>query len=491
MDQLSGLDNSFLLMETGAVLGHVGSYSTFDASDLEPGEFYDAIRRTIEDRLHLLPPYRRKLAEVPLGLDRPYWVEDEDFDLDFHMRHIAVPPPGDRQQQTALVARLHSRPLDRARPLWEAYVIEGLADGRVGLYTKIHHATIDGVSGAQMMEKLLDRHPEGDIVERPRTPWVADATPTQAEMLLRGAAGAAVHPGRMARTIYRTARGIWQSNELLASTARDLRLDRLPLTRSLLRSRGAELDADPIPQTPAPRAPWNRTVTPHRRVSFFSQPLANYKQIKQAFGTTLNDVVMAVTGSALRRYLESHDALPSDPLKAMVPVSIRQESESEAYTNRVTSVIAELATEEKDPVARLLRIHRAMKEAKRMHAATPATLMQDWTEFAMPALLGQAQRIAARTKILDRVNPPFNVIISNVPGPREPLYLAGAEMKDYFPVSAIADGEGLNVTLVSYCDHLDFGLIACRELVPDLADLEHAFHESLEELVRLASGEGR
>ena len=170
MDQLTGLDNSFLLMETGAALGHVGSYATFDASDLAQGEFYAAFRKTLEERLHLLPPYRRKLAEVPLGLDRPYWVEDEDFDLDFHVRHIAVPPPGDREQQAALVARLHSRPLDRARPLWEVYVIEGLADGRVGFYSKVHHATIDGVSGSQMMEKLLDRDPNGDVVEPPHVP---------------------------------------------------------------------------------------------------------------------------------------------------------------------------------------------------------------------------------------------------------------------------------------------------------------------------------
>lgn len=494
MDQLSGLDNSFLLMETAGQLGHVASYSTFDGRGLEPGAFYASLRRTIEERLHLLPPYRRKLAPVPLGLDRPYWVEDEDFDLDFHLRHIAVPPPGDVHQQAELVARLHARPLDRSRPLWEIYVIEGLEGGQVGLYSKVHHATIDGVSGAQMMEQLLDQRPEGDPVERPKTPWVADATPTQTEMLLRGAAGAAIHPGRMARTIYRTARGIWESNELLGSTARSLGLDRVPGARSYLRRRGAEVDADPIPQTPAPRAPWNHTVTPHRRFAYFSQHLDEYKQIKRAFGTTLNDVVMAVTGSALRRYLESHDALPREPLKAMIPVSVRTDAQQGEYTNRVTQVISELATDEKDPVARLRRIHDAMTEAKRMHAATPATMMQDWTEFAMPALLAQAQRIAARTKILDRLNPPFNVIISNVPGPRESLYLGGAEMLSYYPVSAVADGQGLNVTVVSYRDHLDFGLIACRELVPDVWDLKEYFEESLAELVRLSEnlteGEG-
>lgn len=455
-------------------------------STLEPGSFFEALRTTLEQRLHLLPPYRRKLVEVPLGLDRPYWIEDEDFDLDFHLRHIAVPAPGDEKQVGELIARLHARPLDRARPLWEIYVIDGIDGNQVGLYSKVHHATVDGVSGSQMMEQLLDHDPAGDVIEAPRVAWVPDHEPSAAEMLVRGAAGAIVQPGRMARTIYRTARDVWESNELLGAAARGIGLDRVPLARSILRRRGAEVDADRIPQAPAPRTPWNASITPHRRFAYFSQSLGDYKIIKKALGTTLNDVVMAVTGSALRRYLESHDALPKDPLKAMVPVSIRTAEQKGEYTNRVTSIIAELATDEKDPVDRLNRIHRAMKEAKRMQQATPATMMQDWTEIAMPALLAQAARIAVRTKILDRLNPPFNVIISNVPGPRESLYLGGAEMMSYYPVSAITDGQGLNVTVVSYRDHLDFGLIACRELVPDLWDLEASFRESLAELKHAA-----
>lgn len=486
MEQLSGIDNSFLILETGGALGHVASYTTFDGKDLAPGEFYGALRRTLEQRLHLLPPYTRKLAEVPLGLDRPYWVNDDDFDLDFHLRHIAVPPPGDPHQQSELVSRLHARPLDRARPLWEIYVIEGIADGQVGIYSKVHHATVDGVSGAQMMQMLLDSDPAGDKIDTPSVAFIPEAQPTQGEMLVRGIGGAVTHPGRMARTLYRTARSVWESNELLGSAAQAVGLDRLPFAKTLLERRGAEIDADRIPQAPAPRAPWNRSITAHRRLAYFSQPLEDYKKVKRAFGTTLNDVVMAVTGSALRRYLESHGELPKDPLKAMIPVSVRTEAQHAEFTNRVASIVCELATDEKDPVDRLNRIHTAMNKAKRMHEATPATLMQDLTEFAMPALLGQAARVAARTKILDRMNPPFNVIISNVPGPRESLYLGGAEMLAYYPVSAVTDGQGLNVTVVSYKDHLDFGLISCRELVPDVWDLHAAFDESLAELVRAA-----
>jgi WS/DGAT/MGAT family acyltransferase len=337
-----------------------------------------------------------------------------------------------------------------------------------------------------MMEQLLDPEPQGRPTPPPDDPWVPESQPGSIEMLMRGTAGAIAQPGRMARTFYRTARSVWESNELLGAAARSVGLDRVPLARSYLRRRGAEVDADRIPQTPAPRTPWNRSISAHRRLAYFSQSLQDYKTVKKAMGTSLNDVVMAVTGSALRRYLEARGELPREPLRAMVPVSVRTEAQRGEYTNRVTSVIAELATDEKDPLARLERIHRAMNQAKRMQQATPATMMQDWTELAMPALLGQAARIAARTKILDRLNPPFNVIISNVPGPREALYLAGAEMLSYYPVSAITDGQGLNVTVTSYRDHLDFGLIACRELVPDVWDFEHAFEESLAEYLRAA-----
>jgi len=199
--------------------------------------------------------------------------------------------------------------------------------------------------------------------------------------------------------------------------------------------------------------------------------------------------VMALSASALRHYLLDHGALPETPLVAMVPVSVRSEAQKQEFTNRVTSILAELATDEEDAVARLLRIHGAMQAAKRMQQAVPANLLQDWTQVTTPALAAQAARIVARTKVMDRLNPPFNVVISNVPGPREPLYLAGAELKTYYPVSAVAEGQGLNITVQSYRDHLDFGLIACRELVPDIWRFADLFAEALEELVKRADAE--
>ena len=482
MQQLSGLDNTFLTMEAGGQLGHVASLCMYDVSKMKGESLHDAIERTLKERMHLLPPYRRRLAAVPLDLDHPYWIEDPDFDLDFHLRHIAVPPPGDDEQLAALVARIHGRALDRNRPLWEMYVIEGLANGQVALYTKIHHCTIDGVSGAEMMQVLLDRVPEGAAVEPPKKPWVPDRVPSGAEMLVRGLGGLVRAPDRVVRTAIRTVRTLTGSNEALSTAVSTLGLDRLPVAGTLLRRRSAAVDADPIPQTPAPRTPFNRSITPHRRFAYFSMKLADVKQVKSAAGTTLNDVAMAISAGALRRYLEERKALPKDPLTAMVPVSVRSSEEKQAYTNRVGSILCTLATDVADPLERLRCIHEAMKSAKRASEAVPANLLQDWTQVATPALLAQAARIIARTKILDRLNPPFNVVISNVPGPRESLYCAGAELQTFYPVSAVAEGQGLNITVQSYRDHLDWGLIACRELVPDVWRFKDLFAESLEEL---------
>ena len=482
MQQLTGLDTSFLTMETGGQFGHVGSLALYEVSGLGERSLYDAIGEAINQRIHLLPPYRRRLVEVPLGLDHPYWVDDPDFDLDFHLRHIGLPQPGDDQQLSDLISRIHARPLDRSRPLWEMYVIEGLANGLVGLYTKIHHATIDGVSGAEMTQVLLDRTRGGEPVAPPTPAGRPAPVPSTLEMLVRGIVGAALNPGRVVRTAIRTVQSLRTNNEALGALARGYGFDRIPVAGPWLRKRGPQVDADPIPQTPAPRTPFNRSITPHRRWAFFSMPLAEVKRVKSAFDVTLNDVVMAISASALRRYLEEKRALPKDSLIAMVPVSVRSESERQEYTNRVTSILATLATDIEDPVERLQAIHAAMKSAKRMQQAVPANLLSDWSQVAAPALMAQAARIAARTKIVDRMNPPFNVIISNVPGPRETLYCAGAEMRTFYPVSAVAEGQGLNITVQSYQDHLDFGLIACRELVPDVWRFKDLFAQGLEEL---------
>jgi WS/DGAT/MGAT family acyltransferase len=491
MQQLTGLDASFLYMETGAQFGHVGSVTLYDPSTTPGGSLYEVMRKSISERMHLLPPFRRRLVQVPLGLDHPYWIEDPNFDLDFHLRHIAVPPPGTNLQLSELVSRIAGRPMDRARPLWEIYVIEGLANGLVALYIKIHHCTIDGVSGAELTSTLLDTSPAGSPVEKPSQAWQPDAIPGELEMLRHGLASAILRPGRALRFAAGAVRSLARSPDFMPIAREAIGLDRLPVVGGLFRRSGEQVDAPAIPQTRAPKTPFNRSITPHRRWAFCSLSLADAKLVKSVFGTTLNDVVMAASSGALRRYLERKDALPEDPLIAMVPVSVRSAEEKATYSNRVSSVLADLATNEKDPVRRLLRIHESMKSAKRMQQAIPAHLLQDFTQFATPNLAGQAARIVARTRIADRMNPPFNVVISNVPGPRHPLYLGGARMLTYYPVSAVAEGQGLNITVQSYLDQLDFGLIACRDLVPDLWDLIEDLKGSFGELVWLAKAKQR
>jgi WS/DGAT/MGAT family acyltransferase len=479
VQQLSGLDASFLHMETASTYGHVSSVALFDASGAEGRLDFDAVKELLEARLHLLPPYRRRLIEVPFGLDHPYWIEDPDFDLDFHVRHIALPRPGNRHQLAEQVARLAARPLDRSRPLWELYLIEGLENGLVAQFTKIHHCAIDGVSGAEIMTTLLDLAPEPREVPRPRRAWKPDRVPGQLEMLGRGALALASQPRKALRFQRRVLSGLGlragiRSLPTVAALPALANLGALavPALEGLMR-RAPQGDGGLLeqPEREAPRVSFNRTITPHRRWAYGSLSLEDVKAVKKAFGTTVNDVVMALCAGALRRFLRERHELPKKPLLAMVPVSVRTEEEKGKLGNRVSAMVAVLPTHVESPTERLRLAHEAMKAAKEQHNAMPAELLQDFSQFAMPAIAARAARVIARTKIADRVKPPFNVVISNVPGPQFPLYCNGARMVGVYPVSAIADGVGLNITVLSYLGSLDFGLLACRELVPDIWDL--------------------
>ena len=458
MQQLSGLDAAFLAMETSTVYGHVGSVCVLDPSTCPEPLTLERLQRVISGRLHLVPPFRRRLVEVPFGVDQPYWIEDPDFDVEFHVRELALPAPGDDKQLADQAARLHARPLDRSRPLWELYLISGLSGGRTAVYTKVHHAAIDGVSGNDILAAVLDLSPEGrDLGEVP--PWRCDDVPGPVELLARSAVNLAGHPLRAARLGTELA---WSLPALALSAARP----GLPLLDHLLPRRGA---STVLSQTPlrAPRTPFNRPVSPHRRWAFRTVPLADVKAVKRAAGCTVNDVVMAVTAGALRSWLLDHDALPDGPLVAAVPVSVRTQAQQGTGGNRVSTMVAPLGTHLSDPRARLAHAHEAMRAAKDQHGALPADLLSDVTQFAMPALAGQAARLAARLRLVEWLSP-FNLIVSNVPGPNLPLYYAGARLLAYYPMSAIADGQGLNVTVMSYDDGMHFGLIADRQLVPDL-----------------------
>ncbi len=471
MRQLTGLDSSFLRMETPTTYGHVASLAIFDPATAPHPVGYEEIRALIESRLHLVPPFRRRLVDVPLGIDHPYWIEDPDFDLGYHLRHIAVPPPGDRGQLAELAVRIAARHLDRTRPLWEMYIIEGLEGGHIAQLTKIHHSCIDGVAGAEILGVLLDVEPEPVPTPPPSTQWQWEREPSQREMFARGLLGAMTQP----RVGMRIARN---SVPALGSIMRNFALNAPGIKR--------RDDVLSRPAVQAPRTAFNGVITSHRRFAFGSLPISSVKTVKNAFGATVNDVVMAMCAGALRRWLIDHDALPDLPLLAMVPVSVRDDSESGAGGNRVSAMVAVLPTDAADPRDRLAAMQGEMAVAKHEHGALPASLLQDFAQFTPPSVLGTASRVIARARLMDRVNLPFNVIISNVPGPQFPLYMSGARMQGIYPISTIVDGVGLNMTLMSYNGNLDFGLVADRDMVPDVWSLIDYLGEELDVLEKLA-----
>ena len=474
MEQLSGLDGWFLAMETRSVFGHVGSVCIVDARGdrgVQPRLTLEHLTRVIESRLPLVPLFRRRVVTVPFGLDQPYWIEDPDFDIEFHVRELALPAPGNDKQLSEQVARLHARPLDRSRPLWELYLISGLHGGRAAIYSKIHHAAIDGVSGGDILTAVLDVSPQGR--ELPAVELYEGEQPPEAARLL---ARSAVNLARQPVQAFRVASDLARSIPGLANALGP------PLAHLL----GGRDDGDLLSQTGlrAPSTPFNAPISPHRRWAFADLPLGEVKKLRNSptgAGLTVNDVVMAVCAGALRRWLQLHEALPAAPLVAAVPVSVRTKDQKGKYGNQVSMMLAALPTNLSAPGERLEAMHDAMRAAKEQHGAIPAGLLADVTQFAMPALANQAWRLSARLRLFERVNP-FNLIISNVPGPNVPLYFAGAELLAYYPVSALVDGQGLNITVMSYRDNLYFGLIACRQLVPDLDVMAGFLRDELDAL---------
>jgi WS/DGAT/MGAT family acyltransferase len=458
-------------METSSVYGHVGSVCVVDpsvAGGLEPRLTLEHLTRFIESRLPLVPIFRRRLVTVPLGLDHPYWIDDPDFDIEFHIRELALPSPGSDKQLSEQVARLHARPLDRSRPLWELYLITGLVGGRAAIYSKIHHAAIDGVSGGDLLTAVLDVSPDGRPMREPEV-FEGERPPDPPWLLGRSVFALARQPIRAARVVADLARSIpGLANAIGPSLAQ-----RLPG-----RDTG---DLLPTPGLHAPATPFNAELSAHRRWAFIDLPLAEVKSLRAGSDRTVNDVVMALCAGALRRWLELHQALPTAPLVAAVPVSVRVTEHQGALGNKVSMMLAPLPTNLSDPRERLETMHQAMRAAKEQHGAIPASLLADVTQFAMPALANQAWRLSAKLRLMERVNP-WNLFISNIPGPNVPLYYAGAKVLAYYPVSALVDGQGLNITVMSYCGNLYFGLVADRELVPDLDVMAGFLREELDEL---------
>lgn len=482
MRQLTGLDAQFLALETPKQAGHVSGLAILDPSTRPNGKLELAdVMNMIEQRLPRLPPFRWRLKQVPLGLDYPYWIDDPHFDLEYHVRELALAPPPTEEKLAEQVARVFSRPLDRSRPLWEVYLIHGLVGGYVGLMTKIHHAVIDGMSGAEIMGVLLDLSPEPQPPEASDLPEAGrpDREPSELEMLIRGMLGGS------------PLRGASRAGAALDASQRpgcrgagpdSRRVDggsHHPAAGAADQRSGAASARAQQPHGTAHLVQRARLTAPPVRLR--PALLSAVKQVKQQHGCTVNDVVLSICAGALRWWLLEHDELPDTPLVAQVPVSVRSEKEMGTYGNRIGMLSVPLYVNEADPVKRLRLTHESMISAKEHHNALPAQLLQDATQFIPPAVFSRASRITFSLAAARK--PIWNLVVSNVPGPQFPLYMSGAQLVANYPVSVITDGMGLNITVMSYCGHLDFGIVADREQMRDVWKLIGWLEDSLAELL--------
>lgn len=463
--RLHGIDALWLYLETATAHMHVGSVLVVDPSTAPEPLTHDSVLRYMEDRLHLAPIFRRRIAAVPFRIDHPVWVEDPDFDLRFHVRRAALPAPGGMAELAAYTADVMSRRLDRSRPLWELHVVEGLENGRMAFVSKTHHAAVDGVSGADLLAATLQLEPEQPPPPAPVTQWEPESVPGDLRLLVTSGLHLATTPLGLAKVTRRTAR----------AAAGMLRLRR---------SSGAVTPPAPFA---APDTALNGAIGPHRVIALTEQSLESVKSIKRTFGGTVNDVVLACVASALRRYLQSRGEAVDRPLVGMVPISVRREDQQGEVGNHVSMMLVDLPADEPDPVQRLRRVTSGTADAKDRHGALGADTLQDLAELTPAGVASLAARLYSRTGAANRHRPIWNVVVSNVPGPRIPLYQVGAKVEAMYPIGPVHEMCGLNVTLFSYSDMIYVGLNADRDLVPDVEEIGVAICQSVEELAKLAA----
>lgn len=496
MARLTGLDGAFLALESPTTHLHVMGTMVFDPSGVPGGLTFRRIRSLIDERVPLVAPFRMRMMEVPFGLQHPTLVEDPDFDLDYHVRRISVPAPGGRAQLTDLVAELAGRPLDRTRPLWEFHVVEGLAEGHVAIVAKVHHAIIDGVSGAEVLAAFFDLSPDptpralfGGDPTGGRRPFGTTVSPFDAQAEATGS-GPRWSPEELPGELDQLRQALGRLPGQIDAVARTI--GRTIRTARAVSSHNREAEAGPPPLPfQAPLTSINRAISPHRRVAFADLAHDDVRKVARAFGGTANDVVLAVAAGGIRELLSRRDEEPDSSLIALVPVSVRTEDEQDALGNRVSGMLVSLATGVADPAVRLCRIRDGMRAAKVQERVVGSEIFATWAETALPAVATRLSRLVTNFRLFDHVAPPFNLIVSNVPGPEFPLYLAGARMVSMYPLGPIIEGVGLNVTVFSYRDTIHVGVQACWDLVPDVAIMASAMEEALAELVTGADRKAR
>ncbi|MEM9254100.1 MAG: wax ester/triacylglycerol synthase family O-acyltransferase [Pseudomonadota bacterium] len=467
MRQLTGLDASFLYLETPNAPMHISGLSIYDQSTAPGGKvrFKEIIENT-HRRIIDLPVMTQKLVNVPMGLDYPYWITDGAFDPEFHIRHVALPKPGDWRQLCILVSRLHARALDRGRPLWEMYIIEGLDNveglpkGCFAMFTKTHHAAIDGTSGMEMVAAIHDLTPDYKRTQAPPTIEV-DSQPSSLELILRSQINNIRKPFNFVSVARNTVPG-------MAKALAGLRRGKFDRVKNV------------------PRTRFNGQVSPHRVFDAIRVPLDDVKKIKNAIpGATVNDAAISIVGGGLRKYLSAHDELPEHSLAAMAPINIRSDKDGTGG-NIVASMTVKVRSDIEEPMKRLEAVHESSSQAKELTNAIGAKAMTDYTQFIPSMLTAEAARLASRLGLANRIQAQFNCVITNVPGPPIPLYSTGAKMVQNYGTGPVADGLGLFHVIGSYCGDFTISATSCRVMMPDPAFYASCLQESFDELLAAA-----
>lgn len=461
-DSLATADAAFLAMETPTLPMHGGGLFLFDTTNVGRVGF-PRFLSLVRSRLHLVPRYRQKLAFTPLGLAPPVWVDDPQFDIAYHVRHAALPRPGTNAQLMEYCARILSRPLDRNRPLWELYVIEGLEDDRVALLAKSHHALIDGITGLEIVSVMMDDAPDASATIPPADPWEPEPTPSGYELAFSGAVEVLTSPAAA-----------------LASARRVTAAPGHAARRVVTVGRGLAAVARANVVKPAPQSPLNVPPGPHRRFAVQRLSLAEVKRVKNAFGTTVNDVVLTMAGDATGRYLRSRGSRTDGLwLRALVPLSVRDDDGDGPPGRRITPVFVNLPAFEMDPVERLRNCSSAMADAARSSQAVGADFLVGLGSFAPPTMHATAARLAARTRL-------YNFVVTNVPGPQHPIYCLGARLLGAFPFTPLSSSQSYAIGVTSIDGWLNVGITADYDALPDVETVTGAFEGALADLVASA-----
>ena len=458
LDRLTSIDASFLHQEGPASHMHIGGVLLFAGPAPAFTDYLDHVR----GRLHFVPRYRQKLATPPLETGRPLWVDDPSFNLEYHVRHTALPTPGTEEQLFLLVSRIASQPLDRSKPLWESWLVEGLQDGRFALIFKTHHSLVDGISGVDLATVLFDVAPEAEEPLADLEPWQPQPEPSSVDLMLAGARGMVTTTAALA------------ARALIAATRPGTTLG---LLRDATEGVGEIVWAG---LNPAPKTPLNVEIGPHRRYSVVRQRLAEYKEVKTALGGTVNDVVLTVVSGALANWLHTRGIRTAGlEMRALVPVSVRTESHRGTMGNRLTAMRGPLPLYIKDPVARLRYVSNAMDSLKESKQAVGAATLAAVNNLAPPTLLAQASRLNFSTRL-------FNLLVTNIPGPQLPLYVLGRKLEELFPLAFLPKDHALAIAIMSYNGGIDYGLLGDYDALPDIDVIADGIAASLQELLQAA-----